>query len=450
MRNSSLLALTLLLILSVLSPSLAEERSIDEALNPAIKAYHEENYEDAQGLLVEYLESGSSEEPPSAAEAYFYLALIEEDADKLTSAEDFYKASLTAWPDYARSLTGLGTLLSMRGEYEQAQSMLERAVALDAESAISRANLGFVYLSLNLMNKAERQLRYAVELNPDMVFARVNLGFIYMETERYDKAIEQYRYALLVDPNNFEANANLANLLVAWTKDYGDAYLYYKKVLIAAPDDFIANQHVGNIFAIIGDYAEAERYLEKADRLNPGDPRTEQLLEYVRKRLSEAPPAGPVISQVILDGNVEEKELVLEAFGLKPGQPFSEQLVNDGVERIRNFFVDRPVSGVDVSYRTVEQFDGRAVSLEVEVVTGGTAEIASVELRGLINTPTDTVEPILSSHNIFAGADYNSTAVFTAIRELYDTGHFESVSRNLRSGDNEAQIHLIFLFTEKQ
>jgi tetratricopeptide (TPR) repeat protein len=440
------------LLFALLAAALGIEREVDEALTTAITAYRDGRLEDAQLLFVDYLTSGpEGEEPPSAAEAYFYLGLIDELDGSLAEAEQFYGAAIDSWPDYSDALAALGTLLSMRGEYEQAQTKLERAVSLAPESAIALANLGFVYLAQDLTSKAETRFSQSLEIKPDYVFARVNLGYIFMVTERYEEAVDQFRYALVLEPDNLEANANLADLLVVWARNYGDAYEHYLRVLEVLPDDFIANQRVGYIYTVIGDWGTAEDYLEDALDLRPGDADTQSLLDYVRRKMAEGPPPGPVISQIILDGNAnDERDGILEAFGLKPGQPYTEESVNDGLERIRDYFSGRPIGGVSLQARTENQFDGRAVSLELEVVTGEAAVLGAVELRGLVNTPMDVVEPILAAHGVFVGAPFDSREVFTAVRELFETGYFASVSRNLRAGVTPDEIDLIILFEEKR
>jgi tetratricopeptide (TPR) repeat protein len=445
-------ATALLFLLLTAAAALGAERDVDEALTPAITAFRDGLLEDAQLLFVDYLTGGpEGEEPPSAAEAYFYLGLIDELNGDLPEAEQFYAASVDSWPDYSDALTALGTLLSMRGEFEQAQTKLERAVSLAPDSAIALANLGYVYLAQDLTTKAETRFSQALEQKPDYVFARVNLGYIFMVTERYEEAVDQFRYALALEPDNLEANANLADLLVIWARNYGDAYEHYQRVLEVLPDDFIANQRVGYIYTVIGDWGSAEDYLEDALDIKPGDADTQALLDYVRRKMEEGPPPGPVISQVLLDGNAnDERDGILDAFGLKPGQPYTEESVNAGLDRIRDYFHGRPIGGVSLEVRTEDQFDGRAVSLELEVVTGESATLGAVELRGLVDTPVDVVEPILAAHGIFVGAPFDSREVFTAVRELYETGYFASVSRNLRAGVTPEEIDLIILFEEKR
>ncbi len=439
------------LLLAVLCAAALETEPVDEALRPAISAYREGRLEEAEALLVDYLyEAPEGEPPPSAAEAYFYLGLIDESRDNLEQAADFYEAALEEKPDYPEALTALGTLLSIRGAYEQAVTKLERAVSLNPTSAIALANLGHVYLKQEKYNQAQSKLRLALELKPDYVFARLNLGYILMSEGNYDAAIEQFSYVLALDPQNFEAHANLADLL-AQRRDYGDAYEHYRFVLEYDEDDFVAHQNLGNIYAIIGVYDEAEEHLETALELRPGSERAQLLYDYVQRKMNEPPPPLPVVSQVTLDGNAtDEREPILEAFGVKAGDSYSETAVTAGEDRIREYFSGRPIGGVDVNVRTREQFDGRAVSIELEVVTGGASVITAIELQGLVDTPTDVVEPILADHGIFVGAPYDTNEVFAAIRELYDTGLFNSVSRRLSSGAQTGEIRLILLFEEKR
>lgn len=82
----------------------------------------------------------------------------------------------------------LGTLLGQRGETSEAVKLLERAVAVNSQSAKARFELGKLYLTLGRKADAERELVEATRLDPKDVGARYQLGQLYHRQGRKDLA----------------------------------------------------------------------------------------------------------------------------------------------------------------------------------------------------------------------------------------------------------------------
>ena len=114
-------------------------------------------------------------------------------------------------PDVARSLSDLGLLYANEGDFRRAESLLERALAIDragdtADSATLLNNLGFLYAKKKKYARAEDYLERAIGVvettrgpsDPDLVTMHANLATVYLTHHRYDAAAQHYRAALAI------------------------------------------------------------------------------------------------------------------------------------------------------------------------------------------------------------------------------------------------------------
>jgi adenylate cyclase len=108
--------------------------------------------------------------------------------------------------------------------FPAAESLLERATALDPDFAPAHAELAFVqYYAINLRSgtgsraeKLERGLRHArraYELAPDLPFASLVLGNLYMRAGDFAEGERWSRRAIRLGPGDAENYAGLANVL---------------------------------------------------------------------------------------------------------------------------------------------------------------------------------------------------------------------------------------------
>ncbi len=85
----------------------------------------------------------------------------------------------------------------------------QRAVALHADFAAARVNLGSALGKLGEYQEAEWQYRHAVELNPNATNL-VCLGASFGAQGRHDEEEVCYRHALTLEPDQADAHQNLA------------------------------------------------------------------------------------------------------------------------------------------------------------------------------------------------------------------------------------------------
>lgn len=202
----------------------------------------------------------------------------------------------------AQLLALLGTGYIQLGDNERGAQMIERAVELDPEQALLRTQLAVGKIATGDTSEAISQLESAVALGQDVVQADVLLVLSYLNKQEYDKAItasraleqrmadspipfnltglaflaqrkfddarEGFNTALKKDPNFLVARMNLARLgLIEKKPEAADAA--YDAVLAKDPKHLGALLGKAQLAKDLGDSDAAERWLLKANEVNP-------------------------------------------------------------------------------------------------------------------------------------------------------------------------------------
>lgn len=134
-------------------------------------------------MLARFLPTESDKQAEKAAEL--------EKGGKLGEAKSLYQQILEKDPSHAKSLLGLGRLLTTEGDYERALASLEKISPASEESKeadrlIARLKLrGDGHLD-------EAQLRAAVQSNPNNLEARFNLAQALAGSEKYEEALTEF------------------------------------------------------------------------------------------------------------------------------------------------------------------------------------------------------------------------------------------------------------------
>jgi Flp pilus assembly protein TadD len=136
-------------------------------------------------------------------------------ADQLAAQERFDEAAI----EYERvaaevSRPGLelklGMALQGANRLEAARRRFERALALDARSALAHRNLAEIAWEGGAAEEAVRHAEAALGLDPDDAATHNFLGVVLASTGRLPEAVVQFREALRIEPSNVRARENLA------------------------------------------------------------------------------------------------------------------------------------------------------------------------------------------------------------------------------------------------
>jgi tetratricopeptide (TPR) repeat protein len=213
------------------------------------------------------------------------LAQRQHQAGRLAEAEAIYREVLEQSPEHPHALHLLGVLAQQRGQHQQAQELIERALAAHGPHPVFFSNLAAVCLALNLLDDAESHCRRALQLNPDLADAYANLGIIlerrgrHAEAQRYRERAEQIRassdqarrrleQAIQRDPTNAEAHHDLGLLLLGRGQPER-ALPCLRQAVQLRPNWAIGHTNLGAALVGLSRYDEAVPHFIEAARLDP-------------------------------------------------------------------------------------------------------------------------------------------------------------------------------------
>ncbi len=115
-------------------------------------------------------------------------------------------------PDHLIALQNLGNAYRQDKRWEDAKSVLQRALQLSPENPEANYGLGMVFAQLNDTEHAYEYLQKALAARPAYPEALNNLGILYLRTQRRDEAESSFKESIRVAPAFDQAYLNLARL----------------------------------------------------------------------------------------------------------------------------------------------------------------------------------------------------------------------------------------------
>lgn len=158
----------------------------------------------------------------------------------------------------AKGRCTMGRSLRAQGEFAAAATEFHKSILTDNScQKIATANLGEIYLILNLNNQAIKYLNQAINLDPQNITLQLKLACAYEKTNKIDLAAEQYNLALENAENKEDVLSSLENI--------------WKQKINANPSDAEAHANLGAVYQRKGNFELAQSEYEKAEKLNPSN-----------------------------------------------------------------------------------------------------------------------------------------------------------------------------------
>tara|TARA_R100001039_G_scaffold30293_1_gene22014 strand:- start:1124 stop:2905 length:1782 start_codon:yes stop_codon:yes gene_type:complete len=181
-----------------------QQRSNENSdLGPVMPALHAEalinadDTERAAAVLDEALK-----QYPDNIDLLFARTLLSEQQDNMQQAEQDLRHIIRLEPDNARALNHLGYALTVRTErYEEALSLIQRAIEITPDDPAIIDSLGWVQYKLGRLDEALNNLQMAYAAFPDAEVA-AHLGEVLWAMDRRDQALEIWREALNRQPDS--------------------------------------------------------------------------------------------------------------------------------------------------------------------------------------------------------------------------------------------------------
>jgi tetratricopeptide (TPR) repeat protein len=180
------------------------------------------------------------------------------------------KEAITIDPNLWEAHYDLGALLAQTGDLAGAETSLEKAAKLSADSEEVATALGEVRRRRGEEKRAADGLQAFVEQHPDARDARMLYVVALRESGQKEAAITQAREALRRKPGDATALAELAlSHLAKGEQDTAD--LLVKEALTKNKDSAVAHRTAGLVSLAKGDDAAAFSAFAKASQLDPKD-----------------------------------------------------------------------------------------------------------------------------------------------------------------------------------
>lgn len=149
---------------------------------------------------------------------------------------------LAEYPQDQRLLFLAGDWLVLQQRYEQAVTVLERAVTIYPDYAAALNDLSYAYAYTGNFEKAFAAMDRYVALEPDQPNPHDSYGEILRMAGKFDAALEQYRMSIRIDPN-FGSELGVADTYALMGKEQEARDEYERAIVFAgSPSDKVQRE----------------------------------------------------------------------------------------------------------------------------------------------------------------------------------------------------------------
>ncbi|MDA9421152.1 acetylglucosamine transferase [Bradyrhizobium sp. CCBAU 53380] len=177
-------------------------KQADAIISAAAAAYGQGRYAETEALCREILKA-----LPDHFDATHLLGLCAHDGRRLEEAQLLLERAIALDPRSHEAYSNLATVYFDLKKFEDARRCQEKAIALKPNFPLALTNLGNTLLHMNLPEQAIELHDRAIRLKPDYADAFCNRGMAELMTGQFERANESFDRALLFQPRHAEAIA---------------------------------------------------------------------------------------------------------------------------------------------------------------------------------------------------------------------------------------------------
>jgi tetratricopeptide (TPR) repeat protein len=193
-----------------------------------------------------------------------FLELAAETLRKVLSLENSFEAHIS-----------LAEVLIDENEHlDEAEDHLLQAKAMvndPEENAHIELHLGEIAFEQKQYENALKHYQHVANYHSNSSESWASLAMVYRMLEQYDEAEANYKRAIELEPDNEDYYYTLSEMFSA-NNEPEKAIEVLEEGLIENPDSAILPMYLAMRYVDIGDYRQAELFLEKAERLEPDGP----------------------------------------------------------------------------------------------------------------------------------------------------------------------------------
>ena len=207
-------------------------------------------------------------------------------------AEEALRKSLSLLNSFEAHISLAEVLIDAKEHLDEAEDHLLQAKAMvndPVEDAHIEMHLGEIAFELKQYEDALKHFRHVADYEPDSAKSWASVALVYRMLEQYDEAEAHYKRAIELEPENEEYYFTLSEMFAANEKSE-KAIEVLEEGLIENPDSAIMHLFLAMRYIDIGDYRQAEIFIEKAERIDPDVPMGQMMHQVIAMlKLEHAP-----------------------------------------------------------------------------------------------------------------------------------------------------------------
>jgi len=206
------------------------------------------------------------------SEEYFDLEDEERGENFLERAEEALRESLALENSFEAHISLVEVLLDKDEYLDEAEDHLLQAKAIvpdPSQEAHIEMHLGDIAMEWERYEEALIHYQRVADLEPGYADSWVDLAEAYKKLGQFEKAEASYRHAIQLQPDYEDLYYKLSKMY-AENNQHTKAYGAIEEGLNANPDSAILNAYLGSMYLEDQDYSQAEIFLDRAERLDPG------------------------------------------------------------------------------------------------------------------------------------------------------------------------------------
>lgn len=152
--------------------------------------------------------------------------------------------------------------------YKEGINELEKSIQIMPTFSSPYTQMGVAYHHMKDYGNAIKYYNKALELTAADAVTLNNIGSVYFEWRKYPEAETKFREALHIDPQFVDAYINLGSAQ-GTIRDFNNAIISFQNAIRYAPDNANAYYFMALTYSNLGDKANADKYYQVAQQLNP-------------------------------------------------------------------------------------------------------------------------------------------------------------------------------------
>jgi tetratricopeptide (TPR) repeat protein len=170
---------------------------------------------------------------PSRRQPLYYnlLAGIYVNQEQLANGHEILKKGIELYPDNTQLAFEYGLLLEQEGQQNEAITIMEKVLELQADHVEALNYLGYTWAENNVhLEKALEYIKKAITLKPDNGYILDSLGWVYFRMGDLEKARTALEHALSLEPKDPYLNEHMGDIFQS-TGQKEKAREHYRKAI---------------------------------------------------------------------------------------------------------------------------------------------------------------------------------------------------------------------------